>query len=94
MTSAQVNRLAAGLPLICSALALALVVTAIATGVPRQPDEGAIAHLWQLLMAVQLPLILLFLATSDWRTRRPLLLLGLQLAGIAIACLPVWIGGY
>jgi len=94
MTSAQVNRVTATLPLVCSGLALVVVVAAIATGVRPQPDEGAIAHLWQLLMAAQLPLILLFLITADWRTRRPLLLLGLQVTAIALACLPVWLTGY
>jgi hypothetical protein len=94
MTSTDVNRVAAKLPLICSALALMLVAAAIATGVRPQPDEGAIAHMWQLLMAAQVPLIFGFLVTADWRTRRPLLMLGLQIGFIAMACLPVWLGGY
>jgi hypothetical protein len=42
---------------------LALAITAIAgTGILRDPpgDEGALAHSWQLLMGLQIPLIALF----------------------------------
>ena len=34
---------------------------------PRQPDEGAAAHIFQLLIVAQVPMIVLFLATADWR---------------------------
>jgi len=94
MTSAQVNRVAATLAIICSALAFQLGLFFAAVGIPPQSDEGAEAHTWQLLMAAQVPLILLFLATADWRKRRPLLPLGLQLGLVALACLPVWLAGY
>jgi hypothetical protein len=47
-----------------------------------------------LLMAAQLPLVVLFIATADWRTRMPALLVAVQLAAIALACLPVWLAGY
>ena len=94
MTRAQINRFAAFLPVLLSLLAFAIVMANILARVPSQPDENASAHLWQLLMASQLPLILLFVATADWRRRSPVLVLGLQLLGIAIACLPVWLAGY
>jgi hypothetical protein len=68
MTQARVSRIAAVLPLLCSALAFAVVMANILSGVRPEPDENASAHLWQLLMIAQLPLILLFAATADWRT--------------------------
>lgn len=49
------------LPIAISLLAVGVVLTHIALfGTARQPDEGAAAHLWQLLMAGQLPIILFF----------------------------------
>ena len=49
------------LPIVMSLLAVAVVLAHIAlVGTARQPDEGAAAHLWQLLMAGQLPIILFF----------------------------------
>ena len=94
MARTSVNRLAFLLPLIFSALALGLVLTNIALGVPPQPDENASAHIWQLLMLCQIPLILAFLVTADWRARLPLRLFIVQLAAFASACLPVWLAGY
>lgn len=94
MTRTGVNRLTFVLPLIFSALALVLVLTNIVLGAPRQPDENASTHIWQLLMLCQIPLILGFLATADWRTRSPALLLVVQLTAFASACLPVWLAGY
>jgi len=44
-----------------SLTALTLLLGGIAVGVVvREADEGAIAHIWQLLMAVQLPLLAYF----------------------------------
>jgi len=49
------------LPIVMSLLAVAVVLAHIAlVGTARQSDEGTAAHLWQLLMAGQLPIILLF----------------------------------
>lgn len=60
-------------------------------GLVREPDEGAAAHLWQLLMAGQLPLLLFF--AIKWLPRAPrqsLRVLALQ-AGAALASLaPVY----
>ena len=94
MSRADVNRLSFVAPLAFSAAAFAIVIGNIIAGVRPQPDETASAHLWQLLMAGQLPIVAAFLVTSDWRTRWPILLLGLQLAAFLAACLPVWIAGY
>lgn len=94
MTQARLNRIAFVLPLIFSAIALAIVIGNIVAGVPPQPDETASAHLWQLLMVVQLPIIIAFLVTADWRSWSPAVRLSLQLATFAAACIPVWLAGY
>lgn len=94
MRRALVNRASGFAPILCSALAFCIVMANIIAGVPPQSDENASAHLWQLLMAAQLPLIAVFAARADWGRRSTRLLIGLQLAGIALACLPVWLAGY
>lgn len=71
-----------------SLTALGLVLGHIAIfGTARQADEGAAAHLWQLLMAGQLPVIAFF--AIKWLPRTPgqaLAVLVLQaVAGLAAA---------
>ena len=65
-----------------------------AHGIIRQPDEGTAAHLWQLLMAGQLPVLLFF--AIKWLPRAPrqtLYVLALQ-AGAALASMaPVFFLG-
>jgi hypothetical protein len=51
-----------------SLAALATVAVYVALlGAARQPDENAAAHIWQLLMAAQLPIIAFF--TIKWLPR-------------------------
>jgi len=90
----RLNRLLMAAPILCSLLALALVLGNLAAHVAPQRDEGTAAHLFQLLIAVQLPLVLLFLATADWtRPARPLLaLLAQALAGLAALGALAWSG--
>src|SRR6266480_7913058 len=82
------KRPSAFLPITMSLLAVAVVLTHIAFfGTARQPDEGTAAHLWQLLMASQLPIVAFF--AIRWLPRAPryaLAVLALQ-AGAAIAAL-------
>jgi hypothetical protein len=48
-------------PVALSLAALGTVLLHLARfGVTHEPDEGAAAHIWQLLMAVQLPVIAFF----------------------------------
>ena len=73
--------------------ALSLVLGHIAMfGGARQADEGLAAHLWQLLMAEQIPVIAFF--AIKWLPRTPgqaLLVLVLQaVAGLAAAA-PVFL---
>jgi len=62
-----------------------------AHGIIRQPDEGTAAHLWQLLMAGQLPVLVFF--AIKWLPRSPrqtMYVLALQ-AGAALAAMaPVY----
>jgi len=34
---------------------------------PPQPDEGTAAHIFQIAIVALVPMILLFLATADWK---------------------------
>ncbi|TMF30835.1 MAG: hypothetical protein E6I25_02420 [Chloroflexi bacterium] len=81
------------IPMAMSIAALTLVLGHIAMfGTARQADEGTAAHLWQLLMAGQLPIIGFF--AIKWFPRTPgpaLLVLVLQaIAGLAAAA-PVFL---
>jgi hypothetical protein len=94
VTRDRIGRIAGVAPLACSALAFAIVIANVVLNVPAQPDEGASAHMWQLLIAVQLPLIALFAATADWRRSKARILLGAQLLALTAACVPVFLAGY
>ena len=75
-------RVAIGLSL----FAVAIILGNVAAGAPRQSDENAWAHLFQLSMAMQVPLTLLFLATADWARRgRVIVLLCAQILAVAAA---------
>ena len=85
------------LPLVMSLGALAMIVWFVAMhGVVHQPDEGAQAHLWQLLVAGQVPLIGYF--AVRWlptATRPAIIVLALQAAAVMLLALaPLWaLGG-
>ena len=81
------------LPLAMSSAALVTVIVHVAMfGVARQADEGTAAHIWQILMAAQIPIMAFF--AIKWLPRTPwqaLLVLALQ-GGAALAALaPVFI---
>jgi FtsH-binding integral membrane protein len=89
----MIKKPSAFLPVAMSLAALALVLIHVAIfGAARETDEGAAAHLWQLLMAAQVPLLVFF--AIKWLPRNPrqaLLVLALQ-AGAAVAALaPVFL---
>jgi hypothetical protein len=57
-------------PIAMSLAALAAVVAHIAlVGTAPQPDEGTAAHIWQLLMAGQIPVIAFY--AIKWLPRTP-----------------------
>ena len=78
-----------------STFAAAIVLGNMAAGVPRQPDENAWAHLFQLAMAGQPPLLMLYLAMADWtQRRRVFLLLAAQIGAAAAALAALAWSGY
>ena len=85
------------LPVAMSLGALAMIVWYVAAhGVVLQTDEGAQAHLWQILVAGQVPLIAFFAVTWVPRATRPaLVVLALQAAAVLfLAVAPLWaLGG-
>ena len=90
---ATLRRPTALIPLTMSIAALSLVLGHIAIfGAARQADEGAAAHVWQLLMAGQIPVITVF--ATKWLPRTPgpaLLVLGLQAVAVLAAAAPVFL---
>lgn len=76
------------LPLAMSFAALATVLVHVAMfGIAREADEGTAAHIWQILMAAQIPIVAFF--AIKWLPRTPrqaLLVLALQ-GGAALAAL-------
>lgn len=82
----------AWIPMVMSVAALGLVVGHImAFGIVRETDEGTPAHLFQLLMGLQVPVILYFAAR--WIPRQPkqaIQILLLQGGLIAAAWAPVF----
>lgn len=94
MTQAGLNRVTSVAPLIFSAIAFAIVMANIIARVPPQPDENASAHIWQLLMVGQLPIIAVFAATSARQNRSTKLILAAQLTAFIAAAVPVWFAGY
>ena len=93
---ALLRRPAAYLPVAMSVGAFAMIVWYVAVrGVVHQADEGAQAHLWQILVAGQLPIIAYFAFTWLPRAMRPaLVVLGLQaIALMMLAVAPLWVLG-
>ena len=85
------------LPVAMSVGALAMIAWFVAVhGVVHQPDEGAQAHLWQLLVAGQVPLIGYFVFRWLPRAgREALVVLAIQAVAIMLlAVAPLWaLGG-
>ena len=88
-----VRKPSAFVPLAMSLTALGVIGVAAMFGhlVP-QPDEGTEAHIWQLLMAGQLPVLGFF--AVKWLPRAPkqaLCVLALQVAAVLAAMAPVYL---
>ena len=81
------------LPLVMSFGALATVLLYVLIfGPAPQSDEGTAAHIWQILMAGQIPIILFF--AIRWLPRTPkdaLLVLVLQGGAALLALAPVFL---
>jgi hypothetical protein len=96
MDTLLLKRPSAFLPVVMSAAALALLVGYILMfGTARQEDEGTAAHLWQLLMAGQVPIIGFFvLRWLPAEPRKALPVLALQISAAFAAAFPVWYFGF
>ena len=90
-TSFVLRKPSAILPLLMSAAALVVVIVHLVTqGVAREADEGAAAHLFQLLIGAQVPVVLYFL--FRWLPKQPKSVLStfaIQVAAASIAMAPV-----
>jgi hypothetical protein len=91
--SAMMREPSAFLPVTMSSIALATLFIAFVTGgLVRETDEGTAAHIWQLLMGGQIPIVAYF--AIKWLPQAPreaLYVLTLQV-GIALAALaPVYL---
>lgn len=93
MTILNLKHPSAFLPVAMSMGAFATVMVFLALHGPApQVDEGAAAHIWQLLMAGQVPVVLFF--AIKWVPQSPrqaLPVLALQLAAAIAAMAPVFL---
>jgi hypothetical protein len=95
-----VKKPSAFVPLAMSLTALAMLACVFTYeiaqhgSVVREADEGAVAHLWQILMAGQMPVIVFF--AVKWLPQAPrqtLYVLGLQVGAALAAMAPVFLLG-
>ena len=96
MNASPIRQSSAFIPIAMSFAALVTVLYHIAMfGIARQTDEGAAAHIWQLLMAGQVPVIAFY--ALKWLPRAPstaLKVLAVQVGAALAALAPVyWLGG-
>ena len=96
---AMIRRPSAFLPLAMSLTALSMVLGSMARDcvvhgacvVVREADEGAIAHLWQILMVGQMPILAFF--AIKWLPRAPkqtFYVLALQAGAVLASMAPVF----
>lgn len=91
--STIIKRPSAFLPLAMSSAAVLTVLVHIArSGTAPQADEGTAAHLWQILMAAQAPIVAFF--AIKWLPESPrqaLYVLTLQAVAVLAALAPVFL---
>jgi hypothetical protein len=86
----------AWIPIAMSLAALATIGIHLAiAGTAPQPDEGAAAHIWQLLMAGQIPIVMFNAIKWLPQSPRPALqILGAQIAAGLAALAPIFLLGW
>jgi hypothetical protein len=92
---AIIKERSAFLPIAMSLGGLVLLWHVAAFGVVRQTDEGAAAHIYQLLMAAQVPIVAYFAIT--WLPRAPrqtLFVLALQVGAALLTLAPLFLLGF
>jgi len=95
MPRTMINRLSQVSGFLIPVAALSLVLVVVTTGWERNlADEGTAAHLFQLLMAMEIPVVAVYVATAQQR-RSPGLFatIALQVACVAAALGSVWFFG-
>src|SRR2546421_7708601 len=96
MKVSPATQASAFIPIAMSIAALGTVLYHIAMyGIAREPDEGAAAHIWQLLMAGQLPVVAFY--AVKWLPQAPrtaLQVLAVQLGAALSALAPVYLLGW
>src|SRR6476646_6616676 len=94
--TAALTRPSAFLPIAMSAAALVTIGVHIAlAGTAPQPDEGTAAHIWQLLMAGQIPIVMFHAIKGLPLSPRPALqILALQVAAGIAALAPIYLLGW
>jgi hypothetical protein len=96
MSASPFRQLSTLIPVAMSLLALATVLYHIAMfGTAPQKDEGTAAHIWQVLMAGQVPIVIFY--AVKWLPRAPkavLQVLGVQLGAAVTALAPVYLLGW
>ena len=95
LRSTMLRHPSAWLPLAMSLAALTIVLVHVARfGAAREADEGTSAHLFQLLMVAQAPIVAFFAITQLPRApRQGLPILALQAAAALAALAPVFFLG-
>ena len=86
------SRWSAFVPLLMSFAAFALTLAHVALfGAAREADEGSAAHVFQLLIACQAPIVAYFAVVwLPQALRSALVVLGAQFVAVGIALAPVW----
>ena len=89
----MIRQPSAFVPVAMSLTALAIILLHLARfGPAPQADEGTSAHIWQLLMVAQIPIIAFF--AIKWLPRAPreaVPVIALQLAAVILAVAPVFL---
>jgi energy-coupling factor transporter transmembrane protein EcfT len=81
MRAQQINSITGKVLIALSLIALLTVLSGYTH--PPQPDEGTGAHIFQLSIVALVPILVLFVATANWKERwqsaRPLAISGIAL---------------
>ena len=90
--NSTIRQPSAFLPVAMSLVALALVLGHVALfGVVHEADEGTAAHIWQILMAAQVPIMAFFaIKYLPQKPKQALLILTLQIVAALTAWAPVF----
>ncbi|HEY4228243.1 MAG TPA: hypothetical protein VGM49_07875 [Candidatus Limnocylindrales bacterium] len=91
-----IRKPSAFVPIVMSSIAILLVVTqVVAVGIAPQADEGTAAHIWQLLMVIQLPVIAYFgVRYVPIAPEEGSMVLATQIAFALAAAAPVFLLGF